>query len=61
MVERDVSREDIVMVLLSADDCRVTPRTRWRLSGADSREERLTLIVELRAEALVVTLFRGDE
>ena len=52
---------DVYRLLISAPDCFATPRNRWRLEGLDARGDPLTAIVEIRARALVVTLFRGDE
>lgn len=61
LVERDASVEDVFVVLTTAKECHSAPRGRWRLSGLDRLEEPLTLIVELQADVIVVTLFRGDE
>ena len=61
MVEREVDDADVYRLLISAPDCFATPRNRWRLEGLDARGDPLTAIVEIRARALVVTLFRGDE
>jgi hypothetical protein len=60
MIEREVTVEDVRSVLTGAESCRAVS-DRWRLSGLDVLGERLDLIVELGAEVIVVTLFRGDE
>ncbi len=61
LVERDASVEDVLAVLTGAETCRAAGGRRWRLSGADHLGDPLTLIVELRANVVVVTVFRGDE
>jgi hypothetical protein len=61
LVDRDASVEDVFVVLTTAKACRSEPSGRWRLSGPDHLGEPLTLIVELHAHAVVVTLFRGGE
>lgn len=61
LVDRDASVEDVFLVLTTAKECHSAPSGRWRLSGPDRLGESLTLIVELRAYVVVVTLFRGDE
>ena len=61
LVDRDASVEDVFMVLTTAKACHTAPDGRWRLSGLDRLGELLTLIVELQADVVVVTLFRGDE
>jgi pentatricopeptide repeat protein len=60
MIERGVTVEDVRTVLTGAKSCRAAGK-RWRLSGPDVFGEPLDLIVELLADVLVVTLFRGDE
>ncbi len=60
MIERGVTVEDVRSVLMGAKSCRAAGN-RWRLSGLDVFGEPLDLIVELLADVLVVTLFRGDE
>ena len=61
LVHRDASVEDVFIVLTTATACQSEPSGRWRLSGTDRLDDPLTVIVELQAEVLVVTLFRGDE
>lgn len=61
LVERDATVEDVFCVLTTASECQSTPRGRWRLIGADRLGDPLTVVVELRSEVIVVTLFRGDE
>ena len=61
MVERMVDEADIYKVLVAADVCLPADRNRWRLEALDGRRDPLTVIVEIRAKALVVTVFRGDE
>lgn len=61
LVERDASVEDVFVVLTTAKVCHGEPNGRWRLSSPDRLGEPLTLIVELHANVVVVTLFRGDE
>ena len=61
LVGRDASVEDVFMVLTTAKACHSEPGGRWRLSGPDRFDDPLTLIVELHAQVVVVTLFRGDE
>lgn len=60
MIEREVTVEDLLSVLTGARSCRAAGN-RWRLSGKDVVGEPLDLIVELMADVIVVTLFRGDE
>ena len=60
MIERGVTVEDVRTVLIDASSCRATGN-RWRLSGLDVVGEPLDVIVELLADVIVVTLFRGDE
>ena len=60
MVERDATVQDVFSVLVTASTCR-NVAGRWRIGGVDAIGERLELVVELTREALVVTLFRGDE
>jgi len=59
--DRDASVEDVFIVLTTAKECHSEPSGRWRLSGPDRLNDPLTLIVELHADVVVVTLFRGDE
>ena len=61
LVDRDASVEDVFIVLTTARPCHSEPGGRWRLSGPDRLGDPLTLIVELHAHVVVVTLFRGDE
>ena len=61
MIERSVDEADVRRVLLAAPACFAAPPDRWRLDGLDGRGEALTVIVEIRDLALVVTVFRGDE
>ena len=61
LVERDASVEDVFVVLTTAKVCHGEPSGRWRLSGPDRVGDPLTLIVELHAHVVVVTLFRGEE
>lgn len=61
MVERDASVEDVFVVLTTAKACHGLPGGRWKLSGPDRLGDVLTLIVELHADVVVVTLYRGDE
>jgi len=61
MIERGVDHADVYRLLVAAPACFATPRKRWRLEGLDGRGDPLTAIVEIRALALVVTVFRGDE
>ncbi|GAC1344339.1 MAG: hypothetical protein NVSMB23_19120 [Myxococcales bacterium] len=58
---RDASVEDVFVVLTTATACHGEQGGRWRLSGPDRLDDPLTLIVELQAQVIVVTLFRGDE
>jgi hypothetical protein len=60
MIEREVTVEDVRTVLTGAKSCRAAGN-RWRLSGRDVFGEPLDLVVELAAEVIVVTLFRGHE
>ena len=60
MIERGVTVEDVRCVLTDAQSCRASG-SRWRLSGLDVFGEPLEVIVELLADVIVVTLFRGDE
>ncbi len=61
MIERMVDHADVYKVLVTAPGCYAVPPNRWRLEGPDGRGDSLTVIVEIRASVLVVTLFRGDE
>jgi hypothetical protein len=60
MIERGVTVEDVRSVLTRPNSCRAAGG-RWRLFGPDVFGEPLELIVELLADVIVVTLFRGDE
>ena len=60
MIEREVTAEDVRAVLIGAESCHAEGK-RWRLSGLDVLGQPLNLVVELTADMLVVTLFRGDE
>lgn len=48
-------------MLTRAAACRRADLGRWRLNGVDRIGEQLSLVVELRDDVIVVTLFRGDE
>jgi hypothetical protein len=61
LVDRDASVEDVFTVLTTAKACHSEPHGRWRLSGPDRLGDPLTVILELHAQVVVVTLFRGDE
>ena len=61
LVDRDASVEDVFAVLTNAKACHSVAGGRWRLGGIDRLGDPLTLIVELHARVVVVTLFRGDE
>jgi hypothetical protein len=61
LVERDASVEDVFVVLTTAKACHSAPGGRWRLSGPDRLGDSLTLIIELHAGVVVVTLFQGNE
>jgi len=61
LADRDAMVEDVYAVLTSAQACHSAPGGRWRLTGDDRLGDPLTLIIELRAQVIVVTLFRGDE
>ena len=56
MLQRQVSAAEVFRVLTTAHRCYGQPNGRWRLDG-----EELTVVVELTDDAIVVTLFRGDE
>lgn len=56
MLQRQVSAAEVFRVLTTAHRCYGQPNERWRLDG-----EELTVVVELSDDAIVVTLFRGDE
>jgi hypothetical protein len=56
MLQRSVGPAEVYRVLASAPSCRAQPNGRWRLLG-----EELTVVVELTENAIVVTLYRGDE
>jgi hypothetical protein len=60
MVERDVTVDDVRHVLLMHESCR-PDADRWRLTGVDLLDDPLMLMVEIEADVLVVTMFRGDE
>ncbi len=61
MVERCVVPEDVRSVLVGAETCHAEPPARWLLAGPDAGGEPLKVVVELLADVVVVTLFRGDE
>ena len=56
MLTRGVAWREVRTVLLSAAECRAQENGRWRLG-----DESLTVVVELRADVMVVTVYRGDE
>jgi len=56
MLARGVAAGEVRAVLASAREYRAEEHGRWRVDG-----EELTLIVEIRANVIVVTVFRGDE
>ena len=56
MLQRGVAVAEVFRLLATAQSCHARPNGRWRLSGQD-----LTVVVELSENAIVVTLFRGDE
>jgi hypothetical protein len=56
MLERGIEALEVSRLLLSAPACHAQANGRWRIPG-----EELTAIVELVEDAVVVTLFRGDE
>ena len=60
MIERGVTVENVRSVLTRTQSCRAAGN-RWRVSGCDVFGEPLEVIVELLADVIVVTLFRGDE
>jgi hypothetical protein len=61
LIDRDATVDDVFVVLTTAKACHSEPNGRWRLSGSDRLGDPLTLIVQLQAQVVVVTLFRGDE
>ena len=56
MLQRDIAAAEVFRVLTTAQRCYAQPNGRWRLAGED-----LMVVVELAHDAVVVTLFRGDE
>jgi hypothetical protein len=56
MLQRGVGVAEVFRLLASAQSCHAQSNGRWRLAGQD-----LTVVVELSENAIVVTLFRGDE
>lgn len=56
MLERGVQVVEVFDLLSKAPACHLQANGRWRIPGAE-----LTAIVELVEDAVVVTLFRGDE
>lgn len=56
MLQRQVSAAEVFRVLTIVNRCYSQPNGRWRVGG-----EELTVVVELTDDAIVVTLFRGDE
>ena len=56
MLNRGVAWREVRTILLSSAECRARENGRWRLGDDD-----LTVIVELRANVIVVTVYRGDE
>jgi hypothetical protein len=56
MLQRQIAAAEVFRVLVSSQTCYAQPNGRWRLVG-----EGLTVIVELKEDAIVVTMFRGSE
>jgi hypothetical protein len=56
MLQRQVSAAEVFRLLTTVHRCYSQPNGRWRVGG-----EELTVVVELTDDAIVVTLFRGDE
>ena len=56
MLTRGVARREVRAVLLFSEECRAQENGRWLL-----RDESLTVIAEIRTDAIVVTVYRGDE
>lgn len=56
MLKRNVPPQEVVRVLALAGECHAQENERWRVTGED-----LVVLVEIEGDALVVTLFRGDE
>ncbi|MBS2023083.1 MAG: hypothetical protein JST92_11770 [Deltaproteobacteria bacterium] len=52
---------DISAALRRARLCRSQPNGRWRVTGPDSSDEDLSLVVEVFEQVVVVTVFVGDE
>jgi hypothetical protein len=58
---RELARAGAWTMTAHAENCRAVRQGCWRLDGGDRPAEPLSLLVELRAGGLVVTLVRGDE
>lgn len=56
MLQRGIEAIEVFSLLLHAQACQAQKNGRWRVAG-----EALTVVVELVEDAVVVTLFRGDE
>lgn len=56
MLQRGVEAIEVFNLLLKAQACLAQANGRWRVTG-----QALTVVVELIEDAVVVTLFRGDE
>ena len=56
MLERDVARREVMRAILESRLCKSQPNRRWRLASTE-----LVVVVQIELDALVVTLFRGDE
>ena len=52
---------DLRHALEHAESCRAQPNGRWRVVGRDPDGDVLWAIVELHADLLVITVYRGDE
>ena len=61
MLERAATYADVRAALVSASGCWAQDDGRWKIEGLDVSDEPLTLVVEIQASVVVVTLFRGDE
>ena len=61
MVQRGFGLADVRKVLLRAPVCYESTAGRWRLEGEAMTGEALTLIAEIEAGVIVVTLFGGDD
>ena len=61
LIERDVLVEDVQHALSNCVSCRAQARGRWLVSGPDRMGDAVRLIIEVDAQLVVVTMFRGDE